>query len=236
MTDTTQPQAVTRLTGTLESTFGVFVSYLIQVGTTGASGIFNRLAFAIATGIIPYIDGRDNILDRLIAIERRRNDVQDQQIQDLDRRVTALENRIGSFLSSLQALSSQVSAVQQVANRSAQLAEASFRQADVSEDIASTAQTNATRALTVASQAQQLAGVASDQAQFAFSSLQQTQNFLSETNSLIQDFANRPAATLPPLPELPTIPIPQAGGQVVTDNSPTAIQQRLQERLRNLVR
>ena len=59
MSDLTEPQATSRLTGTLSTTFGAYASYLIHVGTEGAKIIYNRLAQAITLGIIPYIDTLD---------------------------------------------------------------------------------------------------------------------------------------------------------------------------------
>lgn len=98
------PAATTRLEGTLRQEFSQFATYLASAGNADALNSYLRLARAITAGIIPYIDGRDDLLDKKITVERKRNDEQDV-------RIAALEARIGGFQAQLSALVAALSAL-----------------------------------------------------------------------------------------------------------------------------
>lgn len=88
--DTQQGQAITRLTGTLQA----LADY--EGFSRGEQRYYVRIATAIATGLIPYIDGRDDILQRQIDELFRRVRTLESIADNHEQRITSLEQRFGS--------------------------------------------------------------------------------------------------------------------------------------------
>jgi len=89
--DTTQGQAITRLTGTLQQ----LADY--EGFSRAETRYYVRIATAIATGLIPYINGRDDILQRQIDELFRRVKTLEDIAENHERRITDLERRVASI-------------------------------------------------------------------------------------------------------------------------------------------
>lgn len=92
--DTTQGQAISRLTGTLQQ----LADY--EGFSRAETRYYVRIATAIATGLIPYINGRDGILQRQIDELRQRVNVLEDRVNNHERRIVNLEQRFSTILNS----------------------------------------------------------------------------------------------------------------------------------------
>lgn len=207
MSDTTESQVVSRLAGTLESAFSAQAAYLRSVNTPGIGDAYPRLSRAIATGLIPYIDTKDLILDRKIGIEITRNNRHDQQLQVLEQQLRLVDSRIQSFSLQIQAVASQLTQVStQVSTVGSQINQVSSRVSAVAGQVTQ-AQQAAQTASSIASDAGRRSGEASAQASLA-------QNTSTRALALASQAAQSATAT---------------------NISVTTAQQRLQDQLRLLV-
>lgn len=91
--DTTQGQAIIRLTGTLQQ----LADY--EGFSRAEARYYIRIATAIATGLIPYADGRDEILQRQINELLRRVQQLETIAQNHEQRITNLEQRYSTQFS-----------------------------------------------------------------------------------------------------------------------------------------
>lgn len=98
--DTAQGQAITRLTGTLQA-LGLNEGF-----SRAEQRYYVLIATAIATGLIPYIDGRDAILQRQIDELRTRLNTLEALARSNEGRITNLEQQIGSLVASIASLAS----------------------------------------------------------------------------------------------------------------------------------
>lgn len=89
--DTQQGQAITRLTGTLQA-LGDYEGF-----SRAEQRYYIRIATAIATGLIPYIDGRDQLLQTQIDQLRNRVVELERVNQVQDARITALEQSFSNL-------------------------------------------------------------------------------------------------------------------------------------------
>lgn len=108
--DTTQGQAITRLTGTLQQ----LADY--EGFSRAETRYYVRIATAIATGLIPYINGRDDILQRQIDELFRRVRTLEDIAENHEQRITSLEARYGSLAAGLAAQSRNALSTSTIAN------------------------------------------------------------------------------------------------------------------------
>lgn len=102
--DTTQGQAITRLTGTLQQ----LADY--EGFSRAETRYYVRIATAIATGLIPYINGRDDILQRQIDELFRRVRTLEDIAENHEQRITSLEQRFSSIAAQAASFANQANA------------------------------------------------------------------------------------------------------------------------------